>query len=76
MPQISKLPPHLEALEGARPVRLLNRLLNETVFPRSLALATLQMVNRWCYCLRGYDLVAVEHEYHHDLSNCGGRTAR
>ena len=76
MPQISKLPPHLEALEGARPVRLLNRLLNETVFPRSLALATLQMVNRRCRHLCDHDFVAVEHEHHYDLPDRGGRPAR
>ena len=76
MPQTSTLPPHLDAINGARLDRLRNRYLNETVFPRSLALATLQMVNRRCRHLCDHDFVAVEHEHHYDLSDRGGRPAR
>ena len=50
-----------------------NRLLNETVFPRRLALVALQMVNRRCCHLRGDDFAALEHEHHHDLPDCRGR---
>ena len=76
MPQISKLPPHPGANDGSRLDRLLNRYLNETFLPRSLALATLQMVNRRCCHLRDHDFVAVEHEHHHDLPDRRGRSAR
>ena len=76
MPQISKLPPHPDAQDSSRLDHLLNRNLNETVFPRSLAFATLQMVNRRCCHLRDHDFVAVEHEYHDDLPDRRGRFAR
>ena len=75
-PQISKLPPHPDAKDGSPLDRLLNRYLNETLLPRSLAIATLQMVNRRCCHLRDYDLVAVEYEYHHDLPDRCGRSSR
>ena len=76
MPQISKLAPHPDTKDESSPDRLLNRYLNETLFPRSLALATLQMVNRRCCYLRDHDFVAVEHEHHHDLPDRRGRSSR